>query len=667
MRLLERLKIKVVAAFALVLSMTVSLASACLPLNTGATYVKLDKEEITLYVGETSMLSVETDGFGKRWSSDDEDIATVDDGEITAVAVGETTITVSVGKLSASCDVTVLEKSVTPDPEEEPKEEPKEDPDDPYPVKSGNLCETYENYFVIGAAVQSGKLTGTSYGNLMSHFNSISPENNMKWKNIESSEGVYNFNQSGDSADKLISWAKSNGVGVRGHCLLWYKSLPTWLHDKFDGLSYSQAVKTSAYSYIDKHIEAVMEHFGDDVYVWDVVNEALYNAVSADNLNTSSSYPYGNIWRTNDNMSASDSEWVDWYKVTGGYEYIAHAFQKAAEVRTANNLNMELYYNDYGLNDSNKRQAALNLLQMLRDSDAPIDGIGMQAHYKLDDYTADRANWIKNFEASVKAFIEAGVDVQITELDIRFDGALTEQREADQAEMYGKIFEVARKYAKTEGVIHGVTGVTIWGVNDGCNEAWGKNQYPLVFGTDKAPKEAYYAIINFPESSKPTQPDPETSEGPTYQLNPGGNDDGNGDNVRANAGKWAYMVVNYTEDNTTINKAEMENGTLTVSFTKMESSGDYYLRYSPDLEVGTNYKIIFDLVINRTGTELISPRNNDSSKLQKLDTTAGEMLHVEFEHTVASNDLFQIKINIKDATEDNPITLVISNIVITAL
>ena len=140
-----------------------------------------------------------------------------------------------------------------------------------------------------------------------------------------------------------------------------------------------------------------------------------------------------------------------------------------------------------------------NLIKMLKDINAPIDGIGMQAHYKLDDYTADRAGWIKNFEASVKAFVDAGVDVQITELDIRWDGELTEQRESDQAEMYGKIFEVARKYAKTQGKAHGITGVTVWGVYDGCNGAWGTDKYPLVFDTDKQPKQAYYEIINFRE------------------------------------------------------------------------------------------------------------------------------------------------------------------------
>ena len=363
-------------------------------------------------------------------------------------------------------------------------------------VSRVTMADKYAEYFRIGAAVQAGKLAN-GYGGLMKNFNSVTPENSMKWKNIEASEGVYTYNRSGDSADALVKWAKENNAGVRGHCLLWYKSLPAWLHDKFDSKPYSESLKASALGYIDRNIENVMKHFGNGVYVWDVVNEALFNSVTASKLNDKTHGIYGNIWRTNDNMSASSSDWVDWYKVCGGYEYIAHAFKKADEVRRANNLDVDLFYNDYGLNDPYKRQACLNLVQMLRDSGAPIDGIGMQAHYKLDSYTADKTTWLKNFEDSVKAFTDAGLDVQITELDIRFEGEITEELEREQGEMFGKIFQICRKYAKAGDKEHGVTGVTTWGVQDGCNGAWDDGKYPLVFGTDKQPKKAFYEIMNF--------------------------------------------------------------------------------------------------------------------------------------------------------------------------
>lgn len=477
-------------AFALPVLMSCGMVAGCfLSSGSGAKQIKLNETEISLVEGETFLLTAVTDKEGAevKWSCDDTSVAAVEDGLVTALSAGEATVTARSGQVRTFCEITVTEKVV-------PKPDPPTPPDPP--VQKENLREIYEDYFKIGAAVQTNRLLNEKYGGLMKHFNSVTPENNIKWKNIQPTKGVYNFDQSGDSADKLVKWAKENGVGVRGHCLVWYKSLPSWLHDEFDGKEYGDALRNSALSYMENHIEAVMKHFGNDIYVWDVVNEALFNSVKYDDLTVKAQKPYGNIWRTNDGMSETASDWVDWYKVCGSYDYIAKAFIKADGVRKANNLKTELYYNDYSLNNPNKRQACLNLLQMLKDNNAPIDGVGMQSHCKLDDYLADKAGWLKNFEDSVKAFINAGVDVQITELDIRFDGELTEQRENDQAEMYGEIFKICRKYAKTAGKAHGITGVTTWGVQDGSNGAWGET-FPLIFGVDKKPKKAYDAIINF--------------------------------------------------------------------------------------------------------------------------------------------------------------------------
>lgn len=472
-----------ITAIIMLCCLVLSSVTSCVP-SGGATFITLDKTEATLYVGDTLTLTAETDKADAEiiWTSDATHIAKVDGGVVTAVAAGEATIKARSGDVRAYCDIIVLDK---PEP-------------DPEPVfREGNLSDVYSDYFAIGAAVQTNKLIYNGYGELINHFNSITAENNMKWKNLVKTKGVYNFDQSGDSADKLIAWAKENGVAVRGHTLLWYKSMPTWLHDEFDGKGYTPEIRATALSYIEEHIETVMEHFADDVYAWDVVNEALYNSVDQSNLITTGQNPYGNIWRTNDNMLETDSDWVDWYMICGSYDYIAKAFIKAGEVRTQNGLEVELYYNDYGLHNPYKRQACLNLLQMLRDNNAPIDGIGMQAHYKLEEYLADKDLFLKNFEDSVKAFIEAGVDIQITELDIRFEGELTQQVEKDQAEMYGEIFKICRKYAKVDGVEHGITSVTTWGVYDGCNGAWGKDKYPLIFGTDKEPKQAYFEIATY--------------------------------------------------------------------------------------------------------------------------------------------------------------------------
>ena len=476
----------------LLCSFILSCITSCIPTSDGVTYIELDITNATMYVGETLVLTADTDGAEKDivWTSDATHIAKVEDGVVTAIAPGEVTIKVRVGDERDFCDITVLNKPID-------TEDPTPTPDDDPVLKEGPLCEIYSDFFMIGAAVQTNKLVYNGYGELMTHFNSITAENNMKWKNLVKTKGVYNFDQSNDSADDLIAWAKESGVAVRGHTLLWYKSVPTWLHDEFDGKGYTPALREAAISYIEEHIETVMEHFGNDVYAWDVVNEALFNSIDANSLTPTKQNPYGNIWRTNDGMDENESDWVDWYKVTGSYYYIAQAFIKAGEVRKENNLSVELYYNDYGLHNPYKRQACLNLVQMLRDNNAPIDGIGMQAHYKLTEYLEDKELFLKNFEDSIKGFLDAGVDVQITELDIRYDGEYNQSIEHLQAEMYGELFKIMRKYAKTEDMAHGITSVTTWGVYDGCNGAWGGNNNVLIFGKDLTPKKAYYEIVTY--------------------------------------------------------------------------------------------------------------------------------------------------------------------------
>lgn len=87
--------------------------------GTSAESIELDETSVELEVGESATVSstVEPEDASQdvEWSSDDEDVATVEDGEITAVAGGSNTITATSTEnedVSADVDVTVI-----PDPE----------------------------------------------------------------------------------------------------------------------------------------------------------------------------------------------------------------------------------------------------------------------------------------------------------------------------------------------------------------------------------------------------------------------------------------------------------------------------------------------------------------------------------------------------------------------
>lgn len=95
--------------------------------------ISLDKSEVTIKEGSTYTLVptiTPEDATNKLviWTSEDENIATVEDGKITAVAEGTTTITATTkdGGHTATCKVTVTKKDTTPAPTPEPKPENKE-------------------------------------------------------------------------------------------------------------------------------------------------------------------------------------------------------------------------------------------------------------------------------------------------------------------------------------------------------------------------------------------------------------------------------------------------------------------------------------------------------------------------------------------------------------
>lgn len=86
----------------------------------------ISQSSLTIEEGETATLSASVQDDPNRaimWSSSDATVATVEGGVVTAIKAGETTITASGGKVSATCTVTV---EAAEEPVEEPTTEPGE-------------------------------------------------------------------------------------------------------------------------------------------------------------------------------------------------------------------------------------------------------------------------------------------------------------------------------------------------------------------------------------------------------------------------------------------------------------------------------------------------------------------------------------------------------------
>lgn len=82
------------------------------PLGLTATSVELNKNALTLLVGDTHTLIAYTVSETVTWSSTDANIASVDiNGKVTAKAIGTVNITAKVGDQIATCEVTVVSSS----------------------------------------------------------------------------------------------------------------------------------------------------------------------------------------------------------------------------------------------------------------------------------------------------------------------------------------------------------------------------------------------------------------------------------------------------------------------------------------------------------------------------------------------------------------------------
>ncbi|MBT2658918.1 endo-1,4-beta-xylanase [Bacillus sp. ISL-18] len=326
------------------------------------------------------------------------------------------------------------------------------------------IKDVYKNDFLIGNAVSSADLDGVRGDLLKKHFNIVTAENAMK------PDGVYDANRQFDFTDEdaLVNKIAAAGLKLHGHVLVWHQQTPTWLYSDDNGQPLSRDV---ALANLRRHIDTVVEHYGNKVVSWDVVNEAINDGITnpAD-------------WQANLRQSG-------WYKAIGP-DFVEQAFLEARKVVDAHGWNIKLYYNDYNEDNQNKAQAIYNMVKDINNKYAQthpgkllIDGIGMQSHYNLNTNPA-------NVQASMEKFISLGVQVSISELDVTAgsNSQLTDKQANDQAYLYAQLFKIYKDHASHIG------RVTFWGLNDATS--WRAAQNPLIFDKNLQAKPAYYAVTD---------------------------------------------------------------------------------------------------------------------------------------------------------------------------
>ncbi|MBB6480048.1 endo-1,4-beta-xylanase [Spirochaeta isovalerica] len=322
------------------------------------------------------------------------------------------------------------------------------------------LSRVYKNSFPLGAAAEPFQLEGAEGALLAYHFNSLTAENAMKFRTIHPEEDTYNF----EPADQLAAFAKENHMKMRGHTFVWHHpdEIASWVFADGSGRSRS---RDEVLAILKDHMSALIDRYGDIVYAWDVVNEAV-----------DTSQP--------DNMRRTP-----WYNSIGP-DYVDQAFLLARELAP----NAGLFLNDYETFEPAKRDALFSLVKGMKERGIPVDGVGLQLHLTLSHPP------LEEIEKTIDLFRTLDVEIHITELDMSLysrEFQTMEEPDGDslirQAHRYKDLFDI---FVKNDDII---TSVTFWGFNDGhtyrTGEPYNRPDWPLPFDDAMKAKLAYHGII----------------------------------------------------------------------------------------------------------------------------------------------------------------------------
>ena len=387
-----------------------------------------------------------------------------------------------------------------------------------------SLKDLYEDDFRIGVAVQAidhWNDPTAEIGNeakeqlICESFNSMTFGNEFK--------PAYNFDPESPTlfkvdpaAEELLTFARENGIPVRGHVMVWHSQVnPGFFAKDFVALSggkqtWRETDELDEDCLVDRetligrlrtYIYGLTEYtyangFANVIYAWDVVNEA-----------SDESQP--------DGLRRSY-----WYRIIGP-EFLYYSFLFAREAQViysreyaelygldpeTDDLSMIrplLFYNDYNEWFPSRTSAIIrfltedayneghtmvssNILSLDGDGtifgDGLIDGIGMQGH--LDD-----TQNIDQYMKALEQYNDAIGLVHITELDVG-ETASGEKGEYNQAKFYYDFFSRLLE-EKRSGV--NLQSVTFWGLTD--DASWRRGANPLLFRGDLETKPAFDALV----------------------------------------------------------------------------------------------------------------------------------------------------------------------------
>jgi endo-1,4-beta-xylanase len=318
----------------------------------------------------------------------------------------------------------------------------------------------------IGVAInqrQSDGVDTVAADIITKQFNQITPENLLKFQSVHPAADRYVF----EAQDRYVQFGVDRKMQIVGHTLVWHQQTTTWVFQGADG---TPADRETLLARMRDHIHTVVGRYKGKIHGWDVVNEAI-----------------------DEDGSLRKTPWRDGI----GDDYVAKAFEFAREADPG----AELYYNDYNLEKPAKRAGVVRLVKDLLLRGLRVDGIGNQAHWRLETPTIDE------IERALTELNSTGLKVMYTELDINLLPQAARGADPSVANPYAtglpdeKQQQLAKRYADIFGVVvkhrDRVSRVTFWGLSDA--DSWlnrGRMNYPLLWDRQRQPKPAFEAVAD---------------------------------------------------------------------------------------------------------------------------------------------------------------------------
>lgn len=232
------------------------------------------------------------------------------------------------------------------------------------------------------------------------NFNAGVHENALKWHQVEKTPGEPDYTE----ADRVLDWCEKHKIAMRGHCIFWAaeRYVPAWVKELSD-----EELRRA----IERRARDVTRHYRKRIVEYDVNNEMIHNR---------------------------------WFRQRLGDEIAVEMFRWAKEEDPA----ARLFLNEFDILTGRKIDEYCRLIEWLLSREAPVGGIGCQAH-TFDEGGIDP----ETVQRCLDRLAQYDLPIRITEYGYGVKDTEDEQTQAD----------ALRGFYRTCFAHPAVEGILMWG------------------------------------------------------------------------------------------------------------------------------------------------------------------------------------------------------------